>query len=135
MFFFLPDKAFNCAKNPQPLEKLQRRDSFSADYIRELYSPSQADVPIFPSNSRITLQVLLLTGEQKSLEVPANWTAEQVLNDIFGPGPECREYFLRCADTGAVLYRNDLAENYRNHSLVVCPKVSHDHFYHILNLF
>src|SRR5699024_5467920 len=107
--------------------KLHKRDSFSADYIRELYSPSQAEVPAFASNTRVTVQVLLLTGEQRPLEVPSNWTSEQVMNDLFGSGPECREYFFRCSETGTILYRNDLVGNYLNHTLMVTPKVSHRH--------
>ena len=121
---FLLNAAFNCAKNPQPLEKLHKRDSFSADYIRELYSPSQAEVPAFASNTRVTVQILLMTGEQRPLEVPSNWTSEQVLIDIFGSGPECREYFFRCTETGTILYRNDLVGSYENHTLVVTPKVA-----------
>lgn len=115
--------AFNCAKNPQPLEKLHKRDSFSADYIRELYSPSQADVPAFASNTRVTVQILLMTGEQRTIEVPSNWTSEQVMIDLFGSGNECREYFFRCSETGTILYRNDLMGSYLNHTLVVTPKV------------
>ena len=128
--------AFNCAKNPQPLEKLQKGDSFSADYIRELYSPSQPELTStsFVPNAAtitaattaittVTIQILLLTGEQRSLEVPSNWTSEQVMIDLFSSGPECREYFFRCSETGTILYRNDLVTNYVNHTLIVTPKV------------
>lgn len=75
------------------------------------------------SGTRVTIQVLLLTGEQRGLEVPSNWTSEQVLVDLFGSGAESREYFLRCSETGTILYRNDLINNYAGHTLLVTPKV------------
>lgn len=105
------------------MEKLHKRDSFSADYIRDLYSPSQAEVPAFASNTRVTVQIILLSGEQRALEVPVNWTTEQVMIDLFGAGTEAREYFLRCSDTHVVLHRSDLVKNFHNHILMVTPKV------------
>lgn len=139
--FFL---AFNCAKNPQSLERsLQRQNSFgnfrysnvdipssiTPPIVRDIYSPTNnPETTLISSPSalsvRCTINVLLLTGEQRTIEVPNQWTSEQVLSDLFGPGPESREYFLRCSETGTILYRHDLINNYSNHTLLVAPKVS-----------
>nr|XP_046920707.1 protein still life, isoform SIF type 1-like isoform X2 [Dermatophagoides farinae] len=73
--------------------------------------------------SRVQLTIILMTGEQRTMEVPQTWISEQLLSDIFGPGPESREYFLRCSETGTILYRNDLVANYSNHTLMITPKL------------
>lgn len=113
--------AFNCAKNPQPSEKLHRQSSFGSDYVRDIYSPNGE--ALFPSDARVTLQILLMTGEQRSIEVSSNWNSEQVLIELFGVAPDTREYFFRCSETGTILFRNDLVGNYANSTLVVTPKV------------
>ncbi|OTF82986.1 hypothetical protein BLA29_015066 [Euroglyphus maynei] len=64
-----------------------------------------------------------MTGEQRQMEIPQTWTSEQLLTDIYGHGQESREYFLRCTETGTILYRNDLVVNYNNHTLIITPKV------------
>ena len=109
---------------------MHKRDSFSADYIRDMYSPSQAEgVPAFASNTRVSIQLVLPSGDTRQLDVPINWTSEQVLIDLFGSGPESREYFLRCADdgsgedSGAILHRTDLVQEFVNHTLVVTSRV------------
>lgn len=115
--------AFNCAKNPQPAEKLHKQNSFGTDFVHDIYSPSQ-DIQLFASGvARVSVHVLMLTGEQRTIEVPNSWTSEQVLLDLLGSGIESREYFFRCSETGTILYRNDLISNYANHTLVVTPKV------------
>lgn len=67
-----------------------------------------------------------MTGENRQIEVPSNWTSEQLIGDLFGSGPEGREYYLRCSETGTTLYRTDLLKAYVAHSLQVTPKVSFD---------
>lgn len=76
------------------------------------------------ATARIVINLILLTGEHRTIEVPNNCTSEQLLSDIFGPGLEFKEYFLRCSETGTILYRNDLLSNYHNQTLIVVPKVS-----------
>ncbi|KPM07481.1 still life, sif-like protein [Sarcoptes scabiei] len=74
------------------------------------------------ATARIVINLILLTGEHRTIEVPNNCTSEQLLSDIFGPGLEFKEYFLRCSETGTILYRNDLLSNYHNQTLIVVPK-------------
>lgn len=129
--FLLFSTAFNCAKNPPQSTSdklLQKQTLLASDYVQDAYSPTQEGLQIptspYPPGTRLPVTIVLLTGEQRTLDVPNTWTSDQVLADLIGSPVEAKEYFLRCPQTGSVLFRNDLVANYTEHALVVTPKVS-----------
>lgn len=100
---------------------------FASDLIRDMYSPMPTQdlesALAFPPNGTASIKIVLLNNEQRQLEVPNNWTSEQLLADVIGSPAEAREYYLRCPEAGLSLSRDDTMGNFDGKTCFVSPKV------------